>query len=181
MKKFAPAFVIIGIIIIGIVAFSVMQSTVSAPVEPEPTASTTETGTPGAPQGAAPGTSAPLTIKNVIKVYANPDWGFKLRYDTSWNLTQTGEVVNVDSPTASFMISPEQEIAEPARLEAEETTRVILGQSVTVTRFENPNERYAFYEYFTLRINKIEYYFKVLSTVEPNPRIEEFLGSLVLQ
>lgn len=183
MKKFAPALAVIGVILIGIVVFSLMRETAVAPVAPEEAQATTSTetassGSNGSPVGIGLPTQA--GIKKVIKVYANPSWDIRLRYDPEWNLEQNGEVVSIGSRSASFMVSKEQAIAKPAGLKSSTETRTILGEEVEVTRYDNPRDSYAFYEYFTLRVNKTEYYFKISSVIDPNPKVEEFVANISL-
>lgn len=183
MKKFAPVFAVIGVILIGSVAFSLMRGTAVAP-EPvqEAPATTTDTVTsPGSGSSLGIGPSAGNGIKKVIKVYANPSWDLRLRYDPEWNLTQNGEVVSIESRSAHFMVSKEQTIAKPAGLKSTTEARTILGEKVEVTRYDNPRESYAFYEFFTLRANGNEYYFKISSVIDPNPKVEEFVGNISLK
>jgi hypothetical protein len=184
MKKFAPALAVIGVILIGVVIFSLMRETAVAP-EPveESVATTTEEVTSNGSGSSAIGIGAPADagIKKVIKVYANPEWDIRLRYDPEWNLKQSGEVVTIESRSANFIVSKEQVVAKPAGLKSTTKTRTILGQEVEVTRYDNPRDSYAFYEYFTLRVNKVEYYFKISSVIDPNPKVEEFITNLALQ
>lgn len=178
MKKFAPALAVIGVIIVGVVAWSLMKGTAEAP-EPAEAAATTTEATSSTSGAASPlGVGGASNIKKVVKVYANPSWDIRLRYDPEWNLTQSGELVTISSLSANFMVSKGQAIAEPARLTSEKTTRTILGKTVEVTRFENPNESYKFYEYFTLHANGEDYYFKISSIIDPNPKVDEFVTNI---
>jgi hypothetical protein len=181
MKKFAPVLAIVGVILIGVVMFSLMRETAVAPEAGDGTSATTTEELVGGGTGSSPvgvGLPAGTGIKKVIKVYANPSWDIRLRYDPEWNLEQNGEVVSIESRSASFMVSKEQAIAKPAGLKSSEKTRTILGEEVEVTRYDNPRDSYAFYEYFKVRVNGNEYYFKISSVIEPNPKVEEFITSL---
>lgn len=181
MKKFAPVFAVVGAIIIGVVVFSLIRGTVEAPEGSEAGATTTDVMATSSTSGSSLGVGLPANITKVVKVYANPSWDIRLRYDPEWSLNQNGEVVSINSVSANFMVSKEQPIAEPARVEKTETTRTILGEAVEVTRFEKPNDSYAFYEYFTLRVDGNEYYFKISSIIDPNPKVEEFIKNISAQ
>lgn len=180
MKKLAPVFVVIGLILIGVVVFSLMRGTVRAPEAEEGTATTTQatSSATGSPIGIG---GAGANVTKVVKAYANPSWDIRLRYDPEWDLTQNGEVVSISSVSAHFMVSKEQPIAKPARLEETKKNRTILGETVEVTRFDNPNENYEYYEFFTLRVDGNEYYFKVSSIIDPNPKVEEFIANVSAQ
>jgi|GEM_PF-1246197 len=181
MNKYAPALITIGVIIIAISAFMLMRSTAQAPMPEGETATTTSaTTTSGSSTGSPLSVGAPGSIKKVLKVYANPSWDIRLRFDPEWKMTSDETLVSVDSVSASFMVSKEQPIAKPARLKETTATRTILGEDVEVTRFETPNETYAFYEYFTLRVNKTEYYFRIASIIDPNPKVEEFIRNIAV-
>lgn len=181
MKKFAPVLAVLGVILIGVVVFSLLRGTAVAPEPTEEAGATTTEETASNGSGSSPigiGLPTDAGIKKVIKVYANPSWDIRLRYDPEWNLKQSGEVVTIESRSANFIVSKEQAIAKPAGLKSTTETRTILGEEIEVTRFDNPRDSYAFYEYFTLRVNKTEYYFKISSVIDPNPKVEEFITNL---
>lgn len=177
MKKFAPVLAVLGVILIGIVLFSLMKGTAVAPEPAQVQATTTEATSSATSAGSSMGLGG-LPVKRIVKAYANPSWDIRLRYDPEWSLSANGDTISISSISASFLVSKGQSIALPARLKSTTTTRTILGAPVEVTRFENPNETYAFYEYFTLRVNKTDYYFKVSSIIDPNPKVEEFIGNI---
>lgn len=182
MKKFAPALAVFGVILIGLVVFSLSRGTAQAPEREEMQATTSESAasSTGA-AGASPLVPAASTVKKIVKVYANPSWDIRLRYDPEWTLRQSDDVITISSVSADFMVSKEKPISKPALLESKETTRVILGDTVEVTRFENPKDSYAFYEFFKLRVNKSDYYFRITSVIDPNPKVEEFVKNISLK
>lgn len=181
MKKLAPVLALIGVVLLVVVLFSLSRGTVQAPEAQEGQATTTEASSTPPGVTSPVGVGLPASVKKVMKVYTNPSWDLRLRYDPEWQLVQNADVVNISSVSAYFMISKEQPIAEPARLTEVQTKRTILGEEVAVTRFEKPNDSYAFYEYFVLRVDGTEYYVKVLSLIDPNPKVDEFLANITVQ
>jgi len=174
MKKYVPL-IVASVVIIGFVAYLVMHNPAPVTVLPEeeiPT-SISEAST------TAPGTTEKGPSGLVARAVATfPGWKISLKFDPSWDVTEQSGTVFISSPTVNFLVNRNQEIGEPAGLEVTSKTRVVAGQTVMVRRFNNPNEDFAFYEYFSLPVGTDTYYFKAKGKTASDADVAVFLGGV---
>lgn len=179
MKKYAPL-VVTAVVLIGIITFFLMKGTTVAPQVPAdatstvPVVATSTSGTSVQPGGspAIPGIPSNAIVKRLIK---NDTWDIEISVDPTWQVSDNGTVVTVDAPDARFIVGQGTAFAEPARSSYVNVKHEVLGEKVTAHRYANPNDGYAFYDYFSVRVSGDTYYFNVRSKVEGNAAIDAFL------
>lgn len=182
MKKYAPL-IVTAVVLIALAAFFLVKETSVAPVIPSEATSTgsTATTTPGIGMPAAggspviPGVPAGAVVH---RVYDNKDWDIKLSFDPSWEMSDSGTLVTVDAPSTRFIVGQGAAFAEPARGNYVSVKHEVLGEKVTAHRYANPNEEYAFYDYFSVRAGGETYYFNVRSKTMSNAELDAFLAGI---
>ncbi len=113
-----------------------------------------------------------------MRLSYDPDW--KFGYATS---TKNGKVSQVSfaGEEATVLVSKDMPIAEPSRLEYATHVETIAGQEVSVHEYTNPNEQYAFYEYFALTAGNDTYYFSIKSTSKVKAPTDAFIDRITLK
>lgn len=177
LKKFGPALVVVAILAaFGI--FFISGGTTKAPVVELPSATSTEPAAKApAPAPATPGGAKPSGLV-ASQVATYPGWDINLRFDLSWTVREQSGLVTVDAPTTTFLIQRNRPIAEPEMVEMKTETRVLDGRMTLTHHFPNPNESYAFYEYFSLQVGDNVYYFKAKSETKSDAELKAFLEGI---
>lgn len=132
-------------------------------------------GMPALPTGVA------VTNQTLVKTYNNPSWALSFTYMPEWkqdNVTnEKGEAtqVHLSSDGGTFLISKDLSIAQPSLVKYTTSTRTIAGQSVEVRTYTSPNDKYAYYLYFTIVAGGDDYHFSLKSYEASKEETDTFI------
>jgi hypothetical protein len=91
------------------------------------------------------------------------------------------EQVKIEGGAFTILVQEDKPIAKPSLLTAKTYQKTIAGQSVEVTEYENPNDTYAYYLYFTLSDGNDDFFFSVRSKSEDREDTDDFIERLSMQ
>lgn len=152
----------------------------------EPVISIPDPSTPNPTAPAAPASGQLKILKNTtIRTFNEPNWHFVFSAPAEWDFGTVKdtdgdiEQIQFESEGGNIRVSREDPIAEPSLLIYKTEMKSIAGAQVSVHRYEKPNEKYAYYLYFTLESGNYQYYVSLKSVDSASAFADEFLSRIV--
>ncbi|MEJ0054031.1 MAG: hypothetical protein WDN10_04930 [bacterium] len=180
---------VLGVLIVIGAAALIFIPAAHAPV-PEAATTTSAAGTATStplPAAQAPAPMVPLKATNVSnetvwREFTGLGWTLPFSFQPSWavaadkNQNSMVTQVRLAASDTSILISKNQRIGMPSKVAFSTSTRSIAGQNVTVTRFDNPNPKYAYYLYFDVPVGTDTYYFSLDSATTSMKVANDFIS-----
>jgi len=191
---------IAGLIIVVVVAVALFLSFSSKPVVPTPETVSTSTPVVATSSMNVPTTPAPTTVspampaaptlpkgtvvtsETVWRSMTPNGWNLTLSAQTPWQVSISNDAngnpsyVSLSGATSAIVVSKDLHIATPSGNTPSITTQTIAGQSVRVSKYDNPQKGYVYSLSFSLPIKGSTYYVLFQSATSSMKTANDFIS-----
>ncbi|MCI0597737.1 hypothetical protein L0Y34_01550 [Candidatus Parcubacteria bacterium] len=191
MKEHLPLILVALLVLAALVLWLLIPSPAASPTDGLPSGTTTVPALPEEEAASVPKAPASggigIVKQTTLQVFSHESWAIELRSDLAWKMSvetsAAEEVIRVSytGTDTNVIVSKDMPIGEPANLSPETYTRSIAGQEVEVHEYTKPNEKYAYYLFFTLRAGGDDYAFSIRSFVESKEPADDFIDRITVK